>query len=260
MATLFVNWQFANWRCSDCQLANTVVFMTNRIRTARKERGMTLEELSAATGISISHLSRIETNKPVGENGRGLTLENAILIARALTREVIDLTDEFQEEDIAHASRLDLTAIKASHHGDIQNLTITAGMGVGRLETVEGAASGFVPDDFVDGFWSFPERVRERFQHMAKTHAIPVVGDSMEPTLRDGAIVFVDTTHVVPSPPDLYAIDYGDGLMVKRIELVPRSKKVRVISDNGDRYKTYELNREELQVFGRVVASFQWRG
>ena len=88
---------------------------------------------------------------------------------------------------------------------------------------------------------------------------MPVTGDSMEPTLVGGAFVFVDTSHTVPSPPDIYAIDYGDGLMIKRIELVPQSELVRVISDN-DRYRTYEMRREDLRVYGRVIASFQWRG
>lgn len=227
--------------------------MANRIREVRKSKHLTLEELAGLTGISTSYISRIEAG------GRGLSLENAIKIARELQSEVIDITDEFSEEDIEAAQKLDLsTPPKAT--GDIPNLRLHAGMGsVGGMEQIEGAEGGFVPAEFTDGFWSFPETVRDRFRNIKKTHAIPVVGDSMQPTLIDGAVVFVDTTHLVPSPPDLYAVDYGDGLMVKRIELVPRSKKVRVISDN-DKYGTYEMSRTDLRVFGRVVAWFQWRG
>lgn len=229
--------------------------MANRIREIRKSKHLTLEELSEATGISDSYLSRIESN------GRGLSLENAVKIARALKCEVQDFTSDFTDEDITVASRLPSgQQTQTVAHGDVPNLTIHAGMGTGRLERIEGADSGFVPEQYTEGFWTFPASVRERFLHIGSTHALPVVGDSMEPTLRDGSIVFVDTTHIVPSPPDLYAVDYGDGLMVKRIQLVPRSGKVRVISDNKDRYDTYELNREELHVFGRVIASFQWRG
>lgn len=232
------------------QLANSFR-MANRIREVRKSKHLTLEELSEVTGISTSFLSRIEAG------GRELSLENAVRVARALQCEVQDITSDFSADDVDAASRLELSAPKNT--GDIANLTIHAGMGVGRLEQVEGAESGFVPAEFTDGYWSFPDRVRERFRNIGKTHALPVLGDSMTPTLIDGAVVFVDTSHTVPSPPDLYAVDYGDGLMVKRIELVPRSKKVRVISDN-DRYGTHVLNREDLQVFGRVVAWFQWRG
>lgn len=230
--------------------------MTNRVREIRKSKHITLEDLSEASGISYSHLSRIESHD------RGLSLENAVKIARVLGCEVQDISSEFSDEDVAVASKLAPPAATSASkdRGDVPNLTIHAGMGIGRLEQIEGAESGFVPEQYREGFWTFPASVRERFGHISSTHALPVLGDSMEPTLRDGAVVFVDTTHTVPSPPDLYAVDYGDGLMVKRIQLVPKSRKVRVISDNKDQYETYELDREDLHVFGRVVASFQWRG
>lgn len=231
--------------------------MANRIREIRKSKHVTLEELSEGSGINYSHLSRIESN------ARGLSLENAVRIARVLGCDVQDFTDEFSEEDIQVADKvtpISLSAPASPPAGDVPNLTIHAGMGIGRIESIEGAESGFVPENYTEGYWTFPGPIRERFGHLASTHALPVLGDSMEPTLRDGAVVFVDTTHTVPSPPDLYAVDYGDGLMVKRIQLVPKSKKVRVISDNKDQYETYELDREDLHVFGRVIASFQWRG
>lgn len=225
--------------------------MPNRIRELRNSQNMTLEELADLAGISPGFLSRIETDK------RGLGLEDAVKIARALHREITDFTSEFSEEDIAAANSLALPGRRDK--GDIPSLTIHGGMGSGGLQAVE-SADGAIAPEFVDGYWSFPARVRDRFRNMSRTHALPVLGDSMSPTLIDGAVVFVDTTHTVPSPPDLYAVDYGDGLMVKRIELVPKSRKVRVISDNEARYQTHVLNRDDLTVFGRVVAWFQWRG
>lgn len=232
--------------------------MANRIREVRKTKHLTLEELAESTGISTSYLSRIEGG---GKSTRGLSLENALRIARALQCEVVDITDEFSAEDIEHASKLPLPpGTRALPTGDVPNLTIHAGLGNGGVSVVEAnAETGIIPEDFLSGFWSFPDDIRSGFNQIGKTHALPVKGDSMEPTLPGGSTVFVDTSHVLPSPPDLYAIDYGDGLMVKRIELIPRTSKVRVISDN-DRYQSYEMDRDDLQVYGRVVASFQWRG
>lgn len=232
--------------------------MANRIREVRKSKHLTLEELAEIAGISTSYLSRIEGG---GRGTRGLSLENALRIARALQCEVIDITDEFAAEDIEHASKVPLPAgTRSAPTGDVPNLTIHAGLGNGGLSVVEAnVETGIIPEDFLSGFWSFPDDIRSGFNQIGKTHALPVKGDSMEPTLPGGSTVFVDTSHVLPSPPDLYAIDYGDGLMVKRIELIPRTSKVRVISDN-DRYQSYEMDREDLQVYGRVVASFQWRG
>lgn len=150
---------------------------------------------------------------------------------------------------------------KGNQHtpGDIPNLTIHAGLGSGGLESIEIDRDGGVSDhQLTDGYWSFPDSIRAGMKHLAKTHALPVKGDSMEPTLAGGSVVFVDTTHTIPSPPDLYAVDYGDGLMIKRVELIPRTDSVKVISDNA-RYSSYEMPRSELRVYGRVIASFQWR-
>lgn len=238
-----------------CRLANSRK-MANRIREMRKSRGKTLEELSGETGISTSYLSRIEKGEGA-KDGRGLSLENAVRIARALGCEVTDFTSDFSDEDIEAALRLPLS--DKAPDGDVPNLTIHAGLGNGGLLSAEISENGVVLSRFTDGYWNFPDSVRSGFRQIGKTHALPVKGDSMEPTLVGGSVVFVDTSHVMPSPPDLYAVDYGDGLMIKRIELIPRSSRVRVISDN-DRYQTHEMDREELLVYGRVVASFQWRG
>ncbi len=110
----------------------------------------------------------------------------------------------------------------------------------------------------IDGFWSFPEDIKSSWPQMDQTYAMPVTGDSMEPTLPNGSHVFVDTSHNYPSPPDLYAINYGHGLMVKRVELLP-DDKLRVISDN-DRYSDFEFPLQDVDVFGRVVASFKRHG
>lgn len=159
-----------------------------------------------------------------------------------------------------HKSR----AAKSAHtapmqNGDIPNFTIHAGMGNGGTMSVMVNDDGTVidPSDS-DGFWSFPEQVKAGWRHMNQTYAMPVTGDSMEPTLTNGSYVFVDTNHKYPSPPDLYAVNYGHGLMVKRLELLPEDK-IRVISDN-DRYTDFEFHQQDVEVYGRVVASFEWHG
>lgn len=60
----------------------------NRIRTLRTAQGITQEKLAEITGISTTHISRIEKGK------RGLSLENAILISRALRVPVHEVDPE----------------------------------------------------------------------------------------------------------------------------------------------------------------------
>ena len=143
--------------------------------------------------------------------------------------------------------------------GDIGELDIRAGMGGGGFLHVESDGNGRVAPEYLSGHWSFPDHIKASIRNIRAVYALPVIGDSMEPTIAGGSIVFVDTSYNLPSPPDIYAVDYGDGLMVKRLELVPHSEMIRVISDN-DRYSAYEMNRDQISVHGRIIASFQWRG
>jgi transcriptional regulator with XRE-family HTH domain len=225
--------------------------MANRVRELRKKRDFTLEHLAEIIGISPGYLSRIE------KGDRGLSIENVVKAARALGVEPVELTDDFAAEDLEKVGSMPLSAGKS--RGDVPNLQIHAGMGPGGLLSVTKNDAGEIYSDQADGFWSFPEAVKAGWRHMPQVYSMPVTGDSMEPTLPSGSFVFVDTSHTVPSPEDIYALDYGDGLMIKRVKMVPRSDKILIISDN-ERYGTDELLREDVRVYGRVVAWFQWRG
>lgn len=143
--------------------------------------------------------------------------------------------------------------------GDVPQFNIHAGMGAGgALSVIVGEDGLAIDPEDSDGFWSFPDSVKAGLKNLRKIYAMPVTGDSMEPTLPGGSFVFVDITHKIPSPEDIYALDYGDGLMVKRVQMIPKSDKLMVISDN-DHYQDYELLRDDVHVYGRVVAWFQWR-
>ncbi|MDX1974569.1 MAG: S24 family peptidase [Rickettsiales bacterium] len=81
-----------------------------------------------------------------------------------------------------------------------------------------------------------------------------VRGDSMEPTLCHNDIILVDTTKKIPSPPGLFVVFDGFGLMAKRLEYIAGTspQKTRIISDNMQ-YTTYERLADETFVVGRVV-------
>lgn len=84
-----------------------------------------------------------------------------------------------------------------------------------------------------------------------------VEGDSMEPTLKDGDMVLVDMGRKRPSPPGVFVLHDGIGLVAKRIEPIPNSDppKLRIISDNPV-YAPYERLLEEINIVGRI----RWYG
>lgn len=130
--------------------------MANRIREIRKQKNVTLEELAELTGISHTHLSRIQGGL------RGLSLENVIKIARALKVEPVEITDEFDHEDLAHAGDMPASMFTRPREGDIENLTIVSGAGGGGLLSVQYREDGTLVDPaMTDGFWSFLIALRQ---------------------------------------------------------------------------------------------------
>lgn len=77
-------------------------------------------------------------------------------------------------------------------------------------------------------------------------------GDSMEPTLYHNDIVLVDTTKKVPSPPGIFVLFDGFGLVSKRLEYIAGQNAFRVMSDNPQ-YSTYERSAPDTFIIGRVV-------
>lgn len=142
----------------------------------------------------------------------------------------------------------------------VPDLAIHAGMGGGGAIEVRVDEQGYPTDpEQIRGFWSFPEYMLRQFGDLRSVYAWEARGDSMEPTLPGGSVVFVDTNQRNPPPDDLYALDAGDGLVIKRLRLVPRSDKIEIISDNT-RYPADTLLRTDVTVWGRVIGWFQWHG
>lgn len=89
---------------------------------------------------------------------------------------------------------------------------------------------------------------------------LEVRGDSMLGTLNPGEKVLVNVRDRVPSPPGIFVVWDGMGLVLKRIEFLPHSDppKVRIVSDNP-RYQPYERTVEEAFIQGRIVGAWQRR-
>jgi len=80
------------------------------------------------------------------------------------------------------------------------------------------------------------------------TELIIVTGDSMEPTIKDNTMVFIDKK-IENEVKGIYAFETSQGLFVKRLELYDGIYKV--ISDNDDYEAQYTLG-QELNIIGKV--------
>jgi len=86
----------------------------------------------------------------------------------------------------------------------------------------------------------------------ADIRMLRINGDNMQSTLLDGDIILLNFAHKTPSPPGIFLLFDGMGLVVKRLEYIPDSASVRVISDNP-KYTSYDAPVNEINIIGRVV-------
>jgi len=134
---------------------------------------------------------------------------------------------------------------------------------IGELDVRASAGSGELSGDNekIIAEWQVPSGMVRQYS-TAPAHElriITVMGDSMEPTLLPGQRILVDTGDRTPSPPGIFVVWDGLGLVVKRLQVVPHSDppRVRIGSDNG-KYEPYERTLSEAYIQGRVIGQWRW--
>jgi len=140
----------------------------------------------------------------------------------------------------------ELPSIEDPRYVPIRAVTVTASMGGGHEvvdEGLEGEPYHFLETWIRDDLKAIPRELR----------VMHVEGDSMEPTLLDGDVTLIDLTRISPTPPGIFVLFDGFGLVAKRLEHIPNSDPptVRIVSDNP-RYSAYERTAEEIRVIGRI--------
>lgn len=208
--------------------------MDIRILELRKKRGMTLAQLADKTDSTPQQIGRLEKGE------RRLTTEWMEKIAKAL---------EVLPEDLMspnHGERVVIPEI---------NLHTMAGDQKSKQKKTD-----VCENDNVLSEWSLPKQLLANQVGSSSTvRIIQVMGDSMTPEFNPGDRVMVNTADRMPSPPGVFVLWDGFGLIIKRCEMVPHSKPPRVVlSSSNEKYATYEVEMTELDIQGRVVGKWQW--
>ncbi len=81
--------------------------------------------------------------------------------------------------------------------------------------------------------------------------ALNVMGDSMEPTLEDGNIIFIDKSQININKGGIYVVSTPAGLFTKRLQL-KADNTIDLISDNKS-YGVENVRSDDVRVLGRVV-------
>ena len=136
-----------------------------------------------------------------------------------------------------------------------------------REVAIEAAAGGsrVVSSEEPAALWSFPVAfVRTLTAKNSRLEIVTICGDSMvsdPPKPRDllpGGKILVNLTDRTPSPPGVFLLDDGLGLVCKRVEHVVGSDPPHFrVTSNNPAYTPFELGIEETRIIGRVVGRWE---
>ncbi len=132
----------------------------------------------------------------------------------------------------------------------------TAGASVPEMEVEAAAGPGTWHEDFVHekARWRLPEAM-VRHEGDADPEAVRILrvrGNSMEPELREGDRIVVDTARRVPAAGELFVLWDGTGLVVKRIDALTAEGTLRLVSAHPD-YPPYQRPADEVHIVGKVL-------
>ena len=122
--------------------------------------------------------------------------------------------------------------------------------------SVSAGGGAFAADDEVIGHWPFPRRFFETLGLSPQSSVMLTVwGDSMEPTLRTGAKIVINTLHCNPAQAGIYVIALEGVAVIKRLEIIPGSKPARLrISSDNKLHREYEVDAADVRVLGGLSA------
>jgi hypothetical protein len=144
----------------------------------------------------------------------------------------------------------------------IDEIDIRAGLGGGGLVEAVNHVDGSgqtMSRDAVKSVWKVPKVfLHELGLSEQGLYLFRAVGDSMTRPdgggINSGDILLADTKDRHPSPPGIFALDDGFGVVVKRLEFIAYSDPPRIsIKSDNPAHASYELPAEEVRVIGRCV-------
>ena len=199
-----------------------------------------LTELAASRNASLAALSRM-----IGRNSSYLQQ----FVTKGSPRKLEEedrrkLADFFAVAESELGAPDDRDGEPRGEFVDIPRLPLEASAGPGATAAQE------IP---FDSFRFSRRWLREQGLEPGQLSAIRVMGDSMDPLLRDGDEILVDRTPRAFRE-GVHVVRLGDALHVKLLQAVPPGR-LRLISKNPA-YEPVEVAMADVDVVGRVV----WKG
>ena len=211
-----------------------MVIIGQRIQALRKWRRISQTKLAKLVGTSPSQISVIESNKS------GPSLKTAVAIARALDTSMDFLTGAAEDprpsaEILGKLNAQDVRLFGGRAGGVTrEDRRWNDFIAIAEVDTAAGTGA-VVHDERITGQMKFPARwLRREGLNPEMCRIIRVVGESMEPTLRDGCSILVNHERKKRVDGRIFVVRTEDELIVKRA-LYNKEHGWLLASDNADR-------------------------
>lgn len=214
--------------------------LAERINTALQTKGLSVNALARQVGVSYPAMRKIT---------KGETLNPKFLFEIA---EALNVSVEWLKT--GEGSSENLSDDPSGDHIRFERLDVIAALGDGYINNETAEVVDFV---HVDKAWA-----REKLGgNLSRIQVITARGDSMQGTIEDGDVLFVDTSVRSFEGEGIYLLSFADGLKAKRLQ-ASVSGGLLVISDNPlYRTETIENDRlEKLTICGKVRGAWHLSG
>lgn len=230
-----------------------------RLKALRERAGLSIRDLAAAIGSGVRDYEKLEkrgkndflSKELVADLANVFTprgVQGQDLLALAGAGGVSGQVDRERSERPRADDQLAETIM-------VQELDVRAAAGGGGVDPAE-----IGTDAPVVAEWQVPIAWVHQLAPGPAPNLkfITVVGDSMVPDFPPNQKVMVDISDRSPTPPGIFVVWDGLGLVVKRVQHIPFSEPPRVeIASTNPAYRPYDRVLGEAHIQGRVVGRWQ---
>lgn len=215
-----------------------------RIKLVREQKSLTQQQFAESLGVAQGFMSELERGRY--QPKKPLLL--AIAYLYKINYEWLS-TGKGEKEEVEKPLVLSEPEVKYDRSYKTDNDFVS----VPQMKSQIRAGGGLVLDPMIEVKIAFRRDWIQRKGDPENMSLIRATGDSMEPTLKSGDIVLIDHNRNEVDPQGgIYAIVVDDEIMIKRLQILYPSKKIRLISDNI-RYESTEVDSEHLNISGKVI-------
>jgi phage repressor protein C with HTH and peptisase S24 domain len=231
--------------------------LATRIAKAREGKGLNQSELARALGVTPQAVQSWEAGK---SSPRGARLEEvAAFLSTTVDYLLSGKAPLFSQADQASGMHPDLGSVTV---WDDQTPLDDDEVSVPFLKEVElsaGSGRTAIQQSSTKRLRFGKYSLKNQGVDPDAARCVTVAGNSMEPVLRHGSTVGIDTSSTRVIDGDMYAINHGGQLRIKQLYRLPGGG-LRIRSFNRDEhpdeeYSVDQVREQEISVLGRVFWS-----